>query len=423
VLLIATAFVACGGAISDPDAAVDASTEADVIPASLYHDMSDVGLWSTFDTTTLDGNARGFLGATFDGRYMYFAPNVHVATIGGLVTRYDTQAPFTSSSAWSTFSTSTLTGTANEFFGATFDGRYVYLVPNTGGTPCVALRYDTHADFGTKASWQAFDTTTLNNAASSFIGGTFDGRYVYFAPLNNIKVIIARYDTTSDFSVSSSWSTFDMSSLGGDFWGSVFDGRYLYLVPDNNSLKGSVVRYDTKAAFTDAAAWSTFDQSSVNPAAKGYRGAAFDGRYVYLVPWQNPLSTTGPDGLVVRYDTTGLFADGASWSTFDTAMVNSKARGYYGAAFDGRYVVFVPASFGVIARYDTSGSFETAAGWSTFDTKTVNAAATGFGTGAFDGRYLYFIPYRSGSGSLFARFDAKIPASMPALPAWNGSFF
>jgi hypothetical protein len=38
----------------------------------------------------------------------------------------------------------------------------------------------------------------------------------------------------------------------------------------------------------------------------------------------------------------------------------------------------------------------------------------------FDGEYLYLIPAAYG---VVARFHAKTPASMPALPFFHGSFF
>src|ERR1700690_2478513 len=45
-----------------------------------------------------------FQGTTFDGRYVYFAPAIFGASANGsLITRYDTQADFTTPSSWSTF--------------------------------------------------------------------------------------------------------------------------------------------------------------------------------------------------------------------------------------------------------------------------------------------------------------------------------
>ncbi len=95
-------------------------------------------------------------------------------------------------------------------------------------------------------------------------------------------------------------------------------------------------------------AWATFDVTTVNSSAQGFAGGAFDGRYVYLVPWES--------GLVARLDTTGTFADGSAWTTFDIASVNPSATGFFGAAFDGRYIYLVPNNNGVVARFDALSS-------------------------------------------------------------------
>src|SRR5262249_38579939 len=159
-----------------------------------------------------------------------------------------------------------------------------------------------------------------------------------------------------------------------------FDGRFLYLAPYDSPLPhGNVARYDTQASFTAAASWSTFDTSAgVNTNAKGFRGTAFDGRFVYFVPWNN----AAPDGVVARYDTQAAFGTATSWSTFDTSTVDPSATGFAGAAFDGRYVYLVPANDGlpdgVVARYDAQAGFTDAASWSTFDVTTVDKNAKGF---------------------------------------------
>ncbi|MHC4779328.1 MAG: IPT/TIG domain-containing protein [Planctomycetota bacterium] len=61
---------------------------------------------------------------------------------------------------------------------------------------------------------------------------------------------------------------------------------------------------------TSITAWSAFDSGR----EAGFFGAAFDGRYVYFVPHEN---NTGKHSEVVRYDTTGGFSVQGSWSSFD----------------------------------------------------------------------------------------------------------
>jgi hypothetical protein len=108
----------------------------------------------------------------------------------------------------------------------------------------------------------------------------------------------------------------------------------------------------------------------------------------------------------------------------DVASHSPRAKGFYGGAFDGRYVYFVPAQndagdFGVLARYDTQGgAFTTGGAWSKFDMTSLDPNAKGFAGAAFDGRYLYLIP---SSHTVVTRFDTK---SVPAIPAIHtGSFF
>ena len=97
------------------------------------------------------------------------------------------------------------------------------------------------------------------------------------------------------------------------------------------------------------AAWTLFDTVTVHPAAKGYAGGTFDGRYVYFTP-------SDPSSFVARYDTLAPFDAAASWETFDTTRVSTGALGYYGAAFDGRAVYFAPRNNGMALRFDTGTS-------------------------------------------------------------------
>jgi hypothetical protein len=412
------------------EAAADAPTDtgdasADAGP-TVYHDLTQAGNWSTYAPTTIDNS-----GATFDGRYIYFAPADYTTPANaGVVTRYDTQATFGSAASWSTFNTTSLNADAKGFEGAAFDGRYVYLVPSFNGAPDthgLVTRYDTHATFAASASWSIFDTSTLNAHAKGFMGATFDGRYLYFVPnaysntVNSDDGLVVRYDTTATFATASSWSTFDAATVNLNavgFVGGLFDGRYVYFVPLANvtGADGTVTRYDTQGSFGAAASWSTFDTTTANAKAKGFHGGAFDGRYIYLVP-----GSTGP---VTRHDTQAAFGSVSSWSVFDTSTVNGSATGFTAAAFDGRYVYFVPcyacgATDSIVARFDTQATFGSAASWTTFDSTMVTANARRFGGSVFDGRYVYLVP---GGYDAVARFDAKTPPSVPNLPAFFGSF-
>jgi hypothetical protein len=129
------------------------------------------------------------------------------------------------------------------------------------------------------------------------------------------------------------------------------------------------------------------------------------------------------NGTTLRFDTTAPFADPASWSAFDLTTVAPSTKAYLGGAFDGRFVYFVPwagQANPTLVRYDSTASFSAQAAWSALDLRTIPSGGFSYGGGAiFDGRFLY-IPCTGGTTVL--RFDAKSPPSMPALPAFSGSF-
>ena len=109
---------------------------------------------STSRTSRLPPGASG--GATFDGRYVYYVPEETV------VVRYDLSLPFGSDSSWTTFETTLVDANAKTFRGATFDGRYILFVPGAGASQ--VLRYDMTAPFGGATSWSTFDTTVTKCA-------------------------------------------------------------------------------------------------------------------------------------------------------------------------------------------------------------------------------------------------------------------
>ena len=447
--LLLAGLMACGDIADIPDGGVDGGGDASadaVGPADANAtDADDAGScivgstfdgpcsWSTFDITAINADAKGFDGAAFDGRYVYFAPRI-TTSFDGLVARFDTKGSFGVSSSWSFFDVSTTNPNARGFEGAVFDGRYVYLVPhgNQTGLDGVIARFDTTAPFTSAASWSTFDVTSINAGAKGFDGATFDGQYLYFIPNNNSLAwdgIVVRLDTTASFTASASWSVFDVSTVNagaGGFIGATFDGRYVYLVPFHSAVStvygdGLVVRFDTTKSFTAMASWSVFDVSTIDTRAVGFFGAAFDGRFVYLVPFN--------DTVAARFDTTASFTASASWSTFDVSTVNSALTrpGFAGAAFDGRFLYLVPyggGGSGLVARVDTTSSFTASASWSTFDVSTIDAMARGFMGAVFDGEFVYFVPqYNAKPDSVVARFEARPSPSMPNLPGWNGSFF
>ncbi|REJ65639.1 MAG: hypothetical protein DWQ31_17005 [Planctomycetota bacterium] len=380
----------------------------------------------------------------FDGRFVYFVPNLNFTS--GEVLRYDTQSAFTSTGSWSAYNPGANgVGTnAKGFSGGVFDGRYVYFVPNRAGSVYhgEVLRLDTQATFNSPSAWSTFDLAAggVGTTPTGFIGGVFDGRYVYLVPSLHPAPHgeVVRYDTQAAFNSSGSWSSFDAGANGvgsnpDGFVGGVFDGRHIYFVPFVNGAGQSaeVLRYDTQGVFADTASWSAFGAAAndVGVDPKAFVGGVYDGRHVYFVPFGN--GTTVPSE-VLRYDTHAPFDASSSWANYDpgTAGVGTNTRGFWGGVFDGRHVYFIPffnssGFHGEVVRLDTRASFRSPASWSAFDpgANGVGTAPDGFVGGIFDGQYIYFVPFIRPGGfhGEVLRFDTKSPANVPDT-VFGGSF-
>lgn len=387
----------------DPDSGLPANCTFD---KDGYGEVTSAACWETVDYAAVAPGAS--VGATegigFDGRYMYFAPRA-----GSAVLRYDTSAAFAAASSWATFDVKKELGFLPRFSGAVFDGRYVTFVPRSS-SPMV-VRYDTKSAFTASSSWDSFDPTTLGADAVGFAGGAYDGSHVYLVPQDHTTVL--RHDAAA--AANAGWQKFDLGSLGlgplAAFFGAVFDGHGLVLAPEGD---GVVVRFDTTASFTAIGSWSKFDTTALYPSGTTFTCGAFDGRYVYLSPG-------GGDSVVARYDSQATFSNAAAWSVYDMGRLTNALGLFQGASFDGRFVYFAPN--GTInsqpnrwlGRYDTTKSFDQDGAWLTFDTKLGPFTST-----AFDGRFVYFAPW--GSSSL-SRFAARRTAQNLSLPSFFGSFF
>ena len=404
------------------------------------HELSNPACWATFDITRWTDYNQTFVGAIFDGTYVNFFNGGFGTSVESF--RYDTTKPFLDDGSWSGFTTSSR---ASDISGGTFDGRYIYLISSSandngaaGGTyDDVIGRYEAQASkLSASTAWSSLDLTKASGTADltvpGYIGGAFDGRYLYFAPFavgDTASGKAMRYDTQAPFAVAASWTWFDMTAVHANakgFEGALFDGRYLYFIPNSSVVNpftgdytksGVVMRYDTKADFAAAAAWSPFDTGTLTPAARGFSGATFDGRYIYLAPDGDWIQGVVP----ARYDTQGAFTDPASWRSFDLSHTNVaddySNMYFHGASFDGRYVYYIPGDGSLLLRYDSQGDFSSASAWKAFDMWAVGGG-DGFHGATFDGRYLYVLPR---SSDPILRFDAVSPAAFP--PGYGASFY
>ena len=377
--------------------------------------FADPAAWEAFDAGNTGGlQAKGYFGAAFDGRYVYYAP-CRTAAFHGVVLRYDTTGNFQAPGSWAAYDAGHTDGLRTVgYAGAVYQAPYVYFVPFADAQTRHArvLRCDTRGDFTRPASWSAFDAgPVIGLRHSGFTGAVSDGRYLYFAPFGYQPYAhgrVLRYDTQGEFRSAASWRVYDASRTGGldtrGYYGAGYDGRYVYFVPfnDGRSFHGRVLRYDTRGEFGAAGSWSAHDAATTNGLRTvGYKGAVCDGRYMYFVPFR---SDDGCHGRVLRYDTRGDFASTASWSAHDAGRTGGlDTRGYVGAESDGRYLYFIPYSgdgnifHARMLRYDTTGDFQTAASWSAFNAEAIGGLTTrGYKFSASDGKYIYFVPYHNG---------------------------
>jgi hypothetical protein len=419
-------------------AALDASIEGSIATyfdlAGLVTDDSGVPTWSFFDTTRAMGRGEAFAGGTFDGRYVYFAPRQTV------VLRFDTQEAdgdgFDQVGAWSTFDVAEL-GLDGGFFGAAFDGRYVYFVPSavSGAPASVLARYDTRGAFTSSTAWASFDLATLAGdagaATSGFLGSVFDGRYLYFVPHNDgvPDGRVVRYDTLASRdaavpeSAGESGSPADAGDIADsgevDDAGDGGDAGYGNDAGDSGAGGASI----EAGALGDPAQWSTFDISSLTPTAVGFYGGVFDGTFVHFVPYANDAFGSvvhgGASGLAARFRSDAGFVATASWATFDLTSVNGDADGYVGGAFDGQYIYFAPHGNGIAIRLNVAAPYASVGSWATYDVTRIGGTDAGtadyIGAG-YDGRFVYYVPSVAGLARVL-RYDTLSPFSEDC--AWS----
>jgi hypothetical protein len=425
-----------GGAESGtPGEETDAAIDAGPSP---YGPFATVARWKTFDFQKA-GMPSAYRGAIYDQRYVYFLPSPWSARIA----RYDPTLPFDDATSWVVVDiSSTLQPVTNRgFAGGAFDGRYIYLPPARQGsifiTPEV-VRYDTTLPITDAASWSKFAVSVAPDR--SFAGATFDGTYLYLVP--NLELSgpgqksIVRYDTRAPFGEPASWSM--SNAVNNCYGGAVFDGRWVTFVPCRpwefqlqTYQSARFTRYDTTLAWNDANSWQHIGVAAeIAPLPQqqypGWSSAIWDGKYVYAI---------GEVGPMLRYEPKDPFI-GLSWA---------QTRDYSGSgqfamasgAYDGRFIYAIPAfrsvenaKAGWIVRYDTQFPFEANLSWGAFDLRQLDpfqpdGTWAHFIGAAFDGKYMYFAPAddtinSSMTGKLGVRFDVRDP---PALPAtYRGSW-
>ena len=405
-----------------------------------------------YDASKTDGlNTRGYFGAVFDGRYVYFAPQretmIGWESAHGHVLRYDTQKEFMDETSWDSYNASYTDGLETRgHYGAVFDGRYVFIIPRGRQYDekikhqSRFLRYDTHRDFKEKTSWSAYDFDLEHSHQSA----GFDGRYIYVCPGSTLKsdkktmensTIIIRLDTQGPFKDPTSYTSLDVKKISdqakGNYDGAAFDGRYMYFIPLQS---GITLRFDTTQDFHNPESWETYDGTNVgmresklsgdygaDNLQQAFVGATFDGTYLYFDAYAHTN--------MIRYNTRKSFTDDSSWENFEAGKTPGlKMGGFDGGFFDGRYVWYVPYQKGDIhcnwLRYDTEKPFDAQGSWDAFDASGTDGLQNGgYNAGAFDGRFFYTAPFRlPGSSYKEGVLNSGNVMRADTLPDGTGSF-
>jgi hypothetical protein len=325
-------------------------------------------------------------------------------------------------SSFSFFDTHSLNSNSVGFWGAGFDGNYIYLAPNKGGASGQITRFNVREPFNSASSYSFFDMATLNSSAKGFSGVVFDGNYMYFIPYyanGAYSGVAARYDRRSPFNDASSYTFYDLSNINlacKGFWGGLYHNGYIYFCPNTyngSQYSGYIVRYNTSLSFTDLASYETFNLATIDANLKGFSGIVSAGSFIYFIPYQNAAGVA--HGNFVLYDTGGDFTNAASYNFLDlTTAVSGSCKGFIGGTFDGRYVYLIPndnSTSGVVTRYNIETDFSTGASYDTFDLATLNINLKAFFGGSFDGKYVYFVPNAQGASGMVAQYDITQPLS------------
>ena len=317
------------------------------------------------------------------------------------------------------------------YSGVVSDGRHLYFAPlNNGGFHGLVLRFEADGDFADPARWSVFDATSVAPGCRGFVDAVFDGRFVNFVPFHDGQSHhgrLTRYDTLGAFDAPASWSSFDTTRLNSRSRGFVsgcFDGRHLYLSPyqqDASTTHGQVTRLDTLGALDDPASWAFFDLTTLHPDARGFHAALCTGdRHLWMVPYFR-----GPgvySGRVARLDLHGRFDDPSAWECFDLAGCDPGWLGFVGGVHHAGDVYLVPYHdgsdrHGRVLRFRGDAALSDASAWTSFDCSRVDPGSRGFFGGACDDRSLYLVPHCRGAGQyhgLLTRLRLDAPFEDPA---------
>lgn len=210
------------------------------------------------------------------GTFSSTDPGKHYST---LIMRYDTFSDFNSASSYSFYSDfrSIWNGSYQDQYGITnmiyqakptFDGRYVNTSFENGEFWCI--RIDTQ-NFLSASGWTRNNLALLSPQPFLAQGDSIlfsDGSWTYVRYQAYGNGYIYRFSATADLSLSTSWQSFQVSTLPiytifqsvgfgyqPEFLPFAYDGRYVYWSMGGGIINFAVIYYDTTKPFNLASSW------------------------------------------------------------------------------------------------------------------------------------------------------------------------
>ena len=356
--------------------------------------VGKIDAWDASGTDSL--TCKGYAGVGTDGEYIYYTPYYNGSAYHGVVLRQKIYAIFKQAATWEAYDAGAVDSLTTKGFRGNpiFDGRFMYFTPyNNGSTSGIVLRYDTTKPFKSASSWEAYNAGATGGLTSKgYYGAVYDGQYIYFVPMHNGSYhgVFLRYDTTMPFKSASSWVAYDVSSMAGGttkgYWGGVEVNGFIYFSPYyNGAYHGKLLRYDVSKPFADAGSWAIFDVTAVAANCKGFGSPSTDGRFVYF--------PNVAFNLILRYDTDLPFGSTSSYSTYDSRALSEGSDDQHSSCcIQGHYVTFTPNRHTILI-YDTEKPFADSGSWAERDILYANNMWNyGFQGTYADDNYIYFGP-------------------------------
>lgn len=312
--------------------------------------FDDSNAWASFDPEVALGTMGPHATAVMDGKYLLIG-----AYEDRIFLRYDTtqlESNFGFSSSWETFDGAGAGASASYNAVVTVDGGALF---TNAGNLLPAVHRGDQLDAGWEVT--ALDASTFACPVTYTAGCT--GTNAFFLPAGGDRSCVARYDTTKP--LLDGFDSVDLATFGEDWLllaSGVVTPQHVYVTQFNTKDAAAPTQVLRKPIGGDLdAGWERQPTNVKNPLARGFIGGAFDGRFVYFAPFPAPA----PTSFFERYDTTLGFNDPNAWDVAPSASVGVPSNRYRGAIFDGQYVYYAsndarggePAAFARFKAYDT----------------------------------------------------------------------